>query len=207
MEKDLKSSRYRVKVLPLTPPWGDFLEQLPAEEQWTMIVFGNSHSGKSSFGLKFGQELARFGNVFYANNEENLKGGTIQIKARQNHVDIRKFDFLNEKPGFDFQSNMDAIDEQLKKQDHKYCIIDSVSSFAMSKNEVIAVLNLASKYKDTSFIYILHLTKDEKNFTGSGLIKYMADVAIEMSGGVANCRPKNRYKDSNRNFEIDIFKL
>lgn len=203
---NIKDSRYYIIPMPLPTPWNTFLGPIPKNEQWTMLVYGNSHSGKSSFCLKFASILSRFGKILYANTEEDLKGGTIQIKARQNNVDIRSFDFLDE-TGDKIKDKYNAIIDKLKSQDYKFCIIDSISAFAMTKNEVVDTLNLAIEFPKTSFVFITHMTKDEKTFAGYGMIKYLVDIAIHLSEGVADCSAKNRYKANKANNKLILFKV
>lgn len=200
-----KSPKYFVKPLNMPAQWQRFLGDIPADEQWTMLLFGNSHSGKSSFALIFGQILSNFGKVLYANTEENLKGGTIQRKARLNNVDITKFDFLDEDPQYNYYDSFNEIVKRLENGDYKYCIIDSLSEFAMTRTEVIKTLNLKRQFPNVSFIFITHMTKDEKSFSGYATIKYKVDIAIETKDGVASCQPKNRYKFNIRNMELKFF--
>jgi hypothetical protein len=77
----------------------------------------------------------------------------------------------------------------------------------MTRNEVVETLNLKNEFPNTSFVFVTHMTKDEKTFAGYGMIKYMVDIAIHLVDGVADCSIKNRYKKIRQNNQMVLFKI
>lgn len=200
----------KVRPTPMPKDYRAWLGDLPLKGSWSMIVFGGSFSGKTTWLLDFASMLSYHGPALYCNIEESMDGGTMQMKMRRMNL-TSKYPWCKTKLKFLFEKKVpvnqlaDYIDEELKKG-YKYCVIDSLQSVCKRTSEVEGFVDkYISNYPNTSFIFVLHGTKDEKNYKGSTYLKHMTDVTIEMKKGIADCELKNRYKNNNEYFKRNIF--
>lgn len=187
----------RIKPLNLPKAMIDFLNFIPAEKQWKMMIFGGSFSGKSTFSLYLATQLSRFGEVLYGNLEESVETGTIQKKLKVLNTKSDKLNFLD-------PNTYDNFIEEIETGKYKYVVMDSLSEVANTTAETIKELDLSNKYKDVSFIFVLHADKDEENYIGSSKIKHKVDITIRVSKGSAII-VKNRFAASAKNNVYNIF--
>lgn len=197
----------RISPLRLPSLWSKFLSILP-KEQFIMQVYGSAGSGKSTFAMKFADVLANYADVLYCNFEENLKGGTIQKKARLAKVSrISKIFFLpDDLISEDFDENYYIVCKLLESGKFRYCIIDSVGEIVSNVAEEKKLLGLKKKYPQVSFIYLFHVEKVHKYYLGSSKSIHRVDIVVEIEEGKARIR-KNRYQiGSKAPDELSIFK-
>jgi len=190
---------YRTKPLHLSSDWSMFLGELPSNAQWTILVYGPSHGGKSSFVMKFAQELANNGKLLYINAEESLEGGTLQSKLRRLNITSPKIFFYDD-------DDIEGIRKELSKGIYQFVIFDSLSKVAKAnKQSVLDVFNWHKEFPKINFIYVLFTTKDGKAYKGDSDLKFLAEIAIEVRNGIADCSEKNRYKQTRKNMQFEIF--
>lgn len=196
---------HRTKPLNLSTKYAKFLGKLPSDWQWTMLIYGPSHGGKSSFALQFAQELANNGAVLYNNNEENLGGGTLQDKLRGLGIYHKNIAFYDD-------TDIDGLRELLASKKYRFCIMDSLSKLAKSnrvKGKTTTALSIFDWYKEyphVSFVHVLFSTKDGDTYKGETDLLFLVDLAVEVKAGVASCMIKNRYKHPKKDMELSIFK-
>lgn len=180
--------------------WKQFLGDVPGNAQWTMLVYGPSFGGKSTFSLIFANMLARTGDVLYINSEESLKGGTLQDKLRRLKVSSQNIFFLD-------TNNYEDYVNELKTGKYKYVFYDSISKFAKSTGrKILEIYNEHKDYPNVSFVYILFSTKDGKNFKGDADLKFLSEITIRVENLVADCSEKNRYKSNRNHFQFNFLK-
>lgn len=173
---------------------------MPSNAQWTMLVYGPSFGGKSTFSLMFANVLARTGDVLYINSEENLKGGTLQEKLRRLKISTQNIYFLD-------TNNYSDYRHELKTGKYKFVFYDSISKFAKVCNKkILDVYNEHKEFPNISFVYILFSTKDDKNFKGDADLKYLSEISIEVRDLVADCSGKNRYKSNRNHLQFNFLK-
>lgn len=185
---------YKLIPLPLPTKYRNWLEALPSNERWTLGISGQAGAGKSSWLLEFSAILSKFGNVLYANFEENIENGTIQLKI-QNMGILENYPYSKNKVFFLNKVDFQQLKIYLKTNKFKFCIIDSVSKLTDSKRATIEeILNLLNEFKDVNFIFVYHYTKDSKGYKGSSAYIHEHDIMIDIEkGGLASFK-KNRYK-------------
>lgn len=191
---------YRTKPLHLPVAWNKFLGDLPSNAQWTIIVYGHSFGGKTSFILKFAQQLIRNGKLLYINAEESLNGGTLQEKIRNLNISSKKISFFDD-------VDLEDIKSELRTGKYKFVVFDSLSKIAKTnKISALDVFNIHKEFPNINFIFILFTTKDGKTYKGESDLIFLSEITIEIKNGVADCSVKNRYKKKKINMQFDIFK-
>lgn len=191
--------KIRIKPLQLSSQWRMILGNLPSDEQWKMMIFGYSQSGKSSFAMKVANILSGHGLVLYNAAEEKISTGTITERMRRMNVYSKNIKiFQNEE--------LEPLKEKLRSGEYKYCIIDSVNKLSMTQRELLEVFYLPKEFRNVSFIFINHGDKEMKNYIGPAALQNLVDVAIEMNKGDIKV-VKNYYAiHAKRETNFNIFK-
>lgn len=195
--------KIRVRPLPLARRWRTFLGDVPRDLGWSMLIYGCSFGGKSSFALKFAQELAYHGAVLYINAEEDTGKGTLQRKARTLNVYSNNIVFSDTK-------KLEKVKELLDTGLYKFVFLDSLSAMAHSRAELLEIFSLKDLYPKVSFIYILHFDKSEKVYIGPSTLKHDVDIALSVNNKKTDkiklaTTDKNRYKNTMDNLDFNIF--
>lgn len=143
---------------------------------FTMMVHGEPHNGKTIFLLKLAQYLAEnFGDVLYVSSEE-FASPTMTKKVNE---------FLNPLPSrLHFAENLQDPD----LSDYQFIILDSVNDLGLKINEY---KELRKEHPDKAFIFILQHTK-AGDFKGGKDWEHIAEIAGEVHKGAVNIT-KNRY--------------
>ena len=130
---------------------------------FSMMVFGQPKSGKSTLMMEFAQHLAEnHGNTLYVAIEEGF-GYTLKDKIQRVGATSGNLSFAAEMP-----KNLDGLD---------FVFIDSISRGGM---EIKDLIKLQEKNPRVGFIYIFHTTKDGR-FRGGNHYAHEVDVIIEVS--------------------------
>jgi len=204
----------QIAPIPMARIWKDFLGELPIDSQITMLVHGPSHGGKTSFMLKLAKEWGLRYPVLYVNAEEEIGGGTLEVKLRQFKFPRSRFEkrkgvyFTNH--GNNGDNNLDNIIKWIDTGFFKYVIFDSATKLARINNcKLKEIVDLAENYRthNINFASILFTTKDQKNYKGDSDLKYDAEMTIRVDNLIADCKEKNRYKFDKNNMEVDIRSL
>lgn len=183
-----------IKIKPLGIPMEHkrFFSILPANCQFTINITGASFSGKSVYALNLAKILSRFGNVFYANFEENISKGTLQAKIK-----IAKIHKSNRNIKF-FEAHEDTLDylyNKLKYGNYKYCIVDSVNEIATRPKEILHLYSWIKKFPNVNFIFVLHSDKQELRYLGPASLKNKVDIQLFINKDrIVDCLAKNRFK-------------
>jgi archaellum biogenesis ATPase FlaH len=142
---------------------------------FTMMLHGEPHNGKTIFLLKFAQFLSGFGNVLYVSSEE-FASPTMTNKVNE---------FLNPLPKrLHFAENLKDPNLSL----YQFVILDSVNDLGLKINEY---KEMRKEHPDTAFIFILQHTK-AGDFRGGKDWEHIAEIAGEVHKGVVTIS-KNRY--------------
>ena len=72
-------------------------------------------------------------------------------------------------------------------------------------NVVVEMVHYADEFPKINFIYVLFTTKDGKAYKGDSDLKFLTEIAIEVRNGIADCSEKNRYKQTRKNMQFEIF--
>ncbi|MFZ6011740.1 MAG: hypothetical protein ACOYXT_15460 [Bacteroidota bacterium] len=145
-------------------------------KNFTLMLHGEPHNGKTIFLLKFAQYLAEnFGNVLYVSSEE-FASPTMTKKVNE---------FLTPLPGrLHFAENLQDPD----LSQYQFVILDSINDLGLKINEY---KEIRKANPDTAFIFILQHTK-AGDFRGGKDWEHMAEIAGEVYKGVVTIT-KNRY--------------
>lgn len=130
---------------------------------FSMMVFGQPKSGKSTLMLELAQHLAEnHGKTLYVAIEEGF-GYTLKDKIQRVGANSNNLSFAAEMP-----KNLDGLD---------FVFIDSISRGGMDFEDMI---KLQEQYLRVGFIYIFHTTKDGR-FRGGNQYAHEVDVIVEVS--------------------------
>lgn len=174
------------------------------------LVGGSPGVGKSTLLLKISNNLAKDKKVLYVSGEESAS--QIKLRARRLCVEEDNLYLLN-------TIAIESIEESLKNNDFKVCIIDSIqtmysSSISSSPGSVSQVrectfilLRIAKELQISIFI-IGHVTKDG-SIAGPRILEHMVDCVLYFEGDPSKelrlLRSfKNRFGSSN---EVGIFEM
>lgn len=176
-----------------------------------VLVGGDPGIGKSTLLLQMCRELATKGrNVLYISGEESLK----QIKMRASRLDYNEGDLL-----LLSETNLDLIEETIKKIKPEIVIIDSIQT--MFREDIGSAPGSVSQVRETtnslmqigkgmgiSIFIIGHVTK-EGVVAGPRVLEHMVDTVLYFEGdNNASYRilraVKNRFGSTN---EIGVFEM
>lgn len=130
---------------------------------FSMMVFGQPKSGKSTLMLEFAQYLAEHhGKTLYVAIEEGF-GYTLKDKIERLGATSENLSFAAEMP-----QSLEGLD---------FVFIDSISRGGL---EIEDLIQLQEKYPRVGFIYIFHTTKDGR-FRGGNHYAHEVDVIVEVS--------------------------
>jgi len=130
---------------------------------FSMMVFGQPKSGKSTLMLEFAQHLAEnHGKTLYVAIEEGF-GYTLKDKIQRVGATSENLSFAAEIP-----KKLDRFD---------FVFIDSISRGGM---EIDDLIKLQEQYPRVGFVYIFHTTKDGR-FRGGNHYAHEVDVIVEVS--------------------------
>lgn len=130
---------------------------------FSMMVFGQPKSGKSTLMLEFAQYLAEnHGKTLYVAIEEGF-GYTLKDKIQRVGATSSQLSFAADMP-----KKLDGLD---------FVFIDSISRGGM---EIDDLIKLQEQYPRVGFVYIFHTTKDGR-FRGGNQYAHEVDVIVEVS--------------------------
>lgn len=169
-----KVPRFPSKFIRLKPNLQRFLGYLPTDEQWSLSLYGEAGSGKSTFALIVADQLAHNGKVLYVTNEENPKSGSIGARSdrakmtRKNNVDLLE------------TKSPQAMWDALANTQYKFCIIDSINEFFdQDENQVPAkkITKQRERFPNVSFVLISQ-TNTKGKAAGGKSAAFRADVIV-----------------------------
>lgn len=173
------------------------IEQLPGahgrkmSEEWvkaigipcvgfTMLAWGESGNGKTTFVMKLCKELNKFGQVYY-NSAEQGHGLSLQQVLKQCQVDeCEHHPFMI--------GDRDTYDEMVEKlgkarQKTRFCVIDSLQHMEMTYTQF---KELKMRFPHIAFIAISHATSSNKPVGSHGRdIRFFSEIKTNVRKGVA----------------------
>lgn len=173
---DLQSVSF--KTLGFTGEWNELMGT--PEESFSVMIYGQSGHGKSTFAISFAEYLANnFGPVLFNSAEEGISL-TLQDKLKN----LRSDDLF-----ISHHKDFHSIKKYLKRSDCKFIILDSVNHMNLTPDNIE---ELRKMNKTRGFISIHQVTKSG-DFKGNNQFLHNCDVEII----VENYKPiikKSRYK-------------
>lgn len=167
-------AKRKFDLLSFTSPWQHIIGN-PATN-FTMMLHGEPHNGKTTILLRFAEYLANnFGEVLYVTSEEfNSFTMTKKIKELFKHFPER----------LHFAEDLSKVNVG----DYQFVILDSINDMKLKQEDFRA---LRQDNLDTAFILILQNNKSGQ-FRGGKDWEHMVDIAGEVENGVINIY-KNRH--------------
>lgn len=180
--------RIRVRPLPLSRKWRDFIGQLPADSGWSIQVTGAPGTGKSTWSLMFADEMQRHGKILYAFAEEAHRAGTIQERAKKAKVRMSSNLVIPE------VQTLKALRAYLDTGRYKFCIVDSINTIEDATD--FEVTSLTKLYPNIGFLFVAQTTKDRRRSRGDGRNEhnvYATFQSIRRENARYIVSEKNRY--------------
>jgi hypothetical protein len=151
-------ARQHFPILSLPSPFRElFGEKLPRPpHQWTMLMFGDTGSGKSSLALKFAKELAKTTGkyVLYNANQEPLESNSVNIRLKSLGIHDPRIHILDAR-------NFHTLKLYLATGKYAYCFVDSLNKLRhepfLITNSIQHILEEMKKYgteKDKVFKWV-----------------------------------------------------
>ncbi|HEY9362179.1 MAG TPA: hypothetical protein VIQ00_02875 [Chitinophagaceae bacterium] len=163
------------KKLGLSDEWKEYVGDVDAA--FTMIIWGASFNGKSSFLNAFVAELARITTVLYVALEESFST-TSKMKAMENGLsEMKNLRYANH------ETNFASLMEYLgKKRSPRIVIIDSLQYIAMT---YVDYKRLKETFPHKTFIFISHSEGKLPDGKTGKKIRYDAPIKVFVSDFIA----------------------
>ena len=147
---------------------------------FTMLIWGRPGGGKSTFALKFAEDLALNGKVLYFLTEEKLSAGRVGERLTRNRIKADNVDFDD---SGDFFVLRDIVERNL----YDYIIIDSINKVnGINTEQIDDFIDEAIKmFPNLSIISIAQTDKSRRNYKGPADFAHNVDTEIVVEGGTA----------------------
>jgi hypothetical protein len=168
---------FHVPTIQISGEWAEFLGQ-ELSYHATMLVYGNSGNGKTTFGFKMAQYLQRMGKILFILTEYGLQHRSLQQLTQEFG--------LNENVVFGYARSMTDVWKLVQQEHPTMIIIDSLSQIggdAQQLHQLAQVVYLT--------VAMLHVTK-EGNFAGNNQLSHDADIIVHVENLEAKTI-KNRF--------------
>jgi archaellum biogenesis ATPase FlaH len=162
---------------------------------FTMLIWGEQGSGKSSLLLSILDDLSVNGKVLLVVTEEKVSHGRIGERARLMSVrNLNKIDILE-------TNKLSDLTNALENKDYKFVAIDSKDVFVDEKY----LLPFFEKYNKSgvNFITVSHSTKDGATYTGDRQYAYLCNTEIKVDKN--NVATVLKHRDATKGEMIAIF--
>jgi hypothetical protein len=166
--KDLLNKKF--DIMPFTGKWEESFGK-PCK-QFSMMVYGDSGSGKTELAIQFSKYLTNFGKVAYNSIEQGFSH-TLQMAMKRNNMEqvADKFQILD-------KEQLPALTKRLRKQrSPDFLIIDSVQYLRMTKEEYF---NFKNEFYPK--IFISHIEKGSLKGALARDIWYDVDIQVPVEG-------------------------
>ncbi|MDB0602613.1 ATP-binding protein [Tenacibaculum maritimum] len=144
------------KLIRLNGDWKRHLGKM--ERSGSVLVFGGSGHGKTTYALKLAKEICEVEKVLYNTAEEGIRASW-QRSLRLNNIKAVKSKFLFVKESYD-----EFIIRLSRKRQPKVAVIDSVQYFFRGKR-IADYFTLIEAFPDTLFIFLSHIKGGEPKGT------------------------------------------
>jgi hypothetical protein len=177
---DVLNNKY--KMLNLDPEWRKYIGH--PQENFKMIVYGESGGGKTTFVMRLCVALTKLGKVYYDSAEEG-EGATIQAAAQRCNVKelCAKGSFmLGDRDSYD-----DLVYKLSQKRSAQFVVLDSLQYMNLTEEQF---KKLVAMFKRKVFIVISWSSGPTPKGKVAKAIEYMADIKTYVSNGVAISRSR-----------------
>ena len=169
------------KTINLAPEWRKYIGH--PEENFKMIVYGESGGGKTSFVMRLCVALAELGKVYYNSIEEG-EGKSIQDALKRANV-------AQCKPGSFMLGDRDSFEDMVEKLAQKrsamFVVIDSLQYINLTEDQY---KRLVATFPRKAFIIISWSSGPTPKGNNAKAVEYMADVKTYVSNGTAISRSR-----------------
>lgn len=169
--KDLLSKKF--DLMPFTGSWEDSFGK-PCK-QFSMMIYGDSGSGKTEMAIQLSKYLTNFGKVAYNSIEQGFSH-TLQMAMERNNMEqvSDKFQILD-------KEQLPELTKRLRKQrSPDFLIIDSIQYLRMKKDDYFNFKN--EFYPKKGIIFISHIEKGSIKGALARDIWYDVDIQVPMEG-------------------------
>lgn len=174
--KDLQKARF--KTLQFTGNWKELMGT--PEERFSVMIYGQSGQGKSTFAINFADYLANnFGTVLFNSAEEGISL-TLQDKLKN----LKTNDLF-----ISHHKDFNSMKKHLKTSTCKFVVLDSVNHMNLTPENVEELRNMD---KTRGFISIHQVTKTGA-FKGDNKFLHNCDVEIVVDNYTPTSK-KSRYR-------------
>lgn len=188
--KDLLSKKF--DIMPFTGSWEESFGK-PCK-QFSMMIYGDSGSGKTELAIQVSKYLTNFGKVNYNSIEQGISH-TLQMAMERNNMEqvADKFQILD-------KENLSDMTARLRKQrSADFLVIDSIQYLRMNREEYFKWKN--EFYPKKGIIYISHIDKGSLKGALAKDIWYDVDIQVPVEGFKAF--PKKRLNGGGSPFIIN----
>jgi hypothetical protein len=177
---DVLNNKYT--MLDLDPEWRKYIGH--PQENFKMIVYGESGGGKTTFVMRLCVALTKLGKVYY-NSAEEGEGATIQAAAIRCNVKelCPKGSFmLGDRDSFD-----DMVHKLSQKRSARFAVLDSLQYMNLTEEQF---KRLVALFKNKVFIVISWSSGPSPKGKVAKAVEYMADIKTYVSNGTAVSRSR-----------------
>ena len=169
------------KTIPLDDEWVPFIG-LPSEN-FRMIVYGESGSGKTSFVMRLCVALTKLGKVYYNSSEEG-EGKSIQDSLKRANVAqcVKGSFMLGDRDSFE-----DVVEKLSQKRSAPFCVLDSLQYMELTEAQV---KQLVATFPRKAFIIISWSSGPTPKGKIAKAVEYMADIKTYVHNGTAISRSR-----------------
>ncbi len=172
-----------------------------------MLVWGLPGSGKSTFCMKFANEIAVQYPLLYIAGEEALNSQTLLDKQRKTLIgqNANRCFFLDRLPQNQIEWNQVLLPAGLLKLPTCQVVFyDSITKLGITPFYVDSAAydyRLPALAKSFSHVFITHAHKDGKQYRGDGSWGHEVDIVVRVEKGVA-VTEKNRFGEVGQSLKI-----
>ena len=169
--KDLLSKKF--EIMPFTGSWKQSFGN-PCK-QFSMMLYGDSGSGKTELAIQLSKYLTNFGIVHYNSIEQGISH-TLQMAMERNNMEqvADKFKILDKEQLLDLTARL------RKQRSPDFLIIDSIQYLRMTKEQYFNFKN--EFYPKKGIIYISHIDKGSLKGALAKDIWYDVDIQVPVEG-------------------------
>lgn len=161
----------RRKVLDFEGEWFESIGQ--PEVRGSMIIWGDSSQGKTSFALQFAKQIAKYERVIYNSLEEGDSLSMAEAFRREKMTEVsRRIVLLDKCP-------IKELTDRLKRpKSPNVIIIDSLQYSGLSYEDY---KGLIKQFRNKMFVFISHADGKEPSGKVAQQIKYDAHIKVRVA--------------------------
>jgi len=143
-------ARKQFSMLPISGLWKEHQGEL--ERSGSILIYGGSGHGKTTYALQFMKSLCKLEKVHYNTVEEGMKA------SFKRNLKLNGLQFISNQYTFQSEYYEDTVARLQRKRQPKIVFIDSVQYFFRGKKRE-DYFKLLELFPDTLFVFISHLQK------------------------------------------------